>query len=91
VGVSRVEIEIEELSLHGFAPADRFRIADAIKLELARLMTERRMERPAGSRTRVAKLDAGSFRVAPHANVEGIARQAARAIHGGLVGKVGRK
>jgi hypothetical protein len=89
--VSKVEIEIEELSLHGFAPADRFRIANAIELELTRLMTERRMERPAGSRTRMAKLDAGSIRVAPHTNVEGIARQAARAIHGGLVGKAGRK
>jgi hypothetical protein len=89
--VSKVEIEIEQLSLDGFAPADRFRIADAIKRELSRLMTERGMERPAGSRARVAKVDAGSFRVAPHASVESVARQAARAIHGGLVGKAGRK
>jgi hypothetical protein len=89
--VSKVEIEIEELSLHGFAPADRFRIADAIERELARLMTGRGMDRPAGSRTRVARLDAGSFRVAPHASVESVARQAARAIHGGLVGKAGRR
>jgi hypothetical protein len=91
VGVSNVEVQIDELMLEGFAPADRFRIADGIKRELARLITEHGMERPAGSRARVAKLDAGSFRVAANRNAEGIAQQVARTVHGGLVGRARRK
>jgi len=89
--VSNVEVHIDELVLEGFAPADRFRIAEGIQRELARLMTERGVERPAGQRATVAKLDAGSFRVAPNTNAETIARQAARAVHGGLEGRVGRR
>ncbi|MEJ2009120.1 MAG: hypothetical protein P8Z30_13360 [Acidobacteriota bacterium] len=34
----RVEVHIEELVLHGFAPGDRHRIAVAVKQELSRLI-----------------------------------------------------
>ena len=35
-----VQLHIEELVLHGFAPADRYRIAAAVQLELTRLLAE---------------------------------------------------
>lgn len=36
---SAIELHIEELALEGFAPGDRYRIADALQHELARLLT----------------------------------------------------
>lgn len=36
-----VEIHIEELVLHGYAPQDRYRIAAAVEAELVRLFTEK--------------------------------------------------
>lgn len=36
-----VNLHIEELVLHGFAPHDRHRIGDAVERELLRLLTER--------------------------------------------------
>jgi hypothetical protein len=91
VGVKRVEIEIEELVLNGFAPADRLHIAESIKGELVRLIGERGVEELAGRRAAVAKLDAGSFHVAPNANAEGIGKQAARSVEGALARKAGRR
>ena len=38
---SSLEIRIEELVLHGFAPRDRQRIATAIEFALTRLLVER--------------------------------------------------
>ena len=35
-----IEAQIEELVLHGFPPSERYRIADAMQAELARLLTE---------------------------------------------------
>ena len=87
MGMKRIEIQIDELVLNGFAAADRLRIADAIKQELARLVKERGSERRLSSQAR----DAGSFRVAPGANVEIIGRHAARSVHQSVVSKVGRR
>jgi len=36
-----VEVHIEELVLHGYAPQDRYRIAAAVETELVRLFTEK--------------------------------------------------
>ena len=33
-----IELHIEELVLHGFAPGDRYRIGDALERELVRLL-----------------------------------------------------
>lgn len=35
-----VELHIEQLVLHGFAPSDRYRIGAAIQQELARLLAQ---------------------------------------------------
>lgn len=53
---ARVEVEIEELVLHGFAPLDRHAVAEAVQRELARLVAAG----PPPARD-ADRLDAGSF------------------------------
>jgi hypothetical protein len=45
----RIEVSIDELVLHGFAPADRIRIREAVTTELARLFTEHGFTSSAGT------------------------------------------
>ena len=58
-----IELYIEELVLHGFAPADKHRIATAVQEELARLFKAQGM--PTGPEQGIhrAHLDGGSFNV----------------------------
>jgi hypothetical protein len=56
-----VEFHIEELVLRGFAPKDRFRIADAIEGELRRLIIQGGLPAMAGSPASIERLDAGGF------------------------------
>jgi hypothetical protein len=75
----RIELEIEELVLHGFAPGDRHRIGDALRAELASLLRERAPG--AGVARSVERLDAGIVRMAS-AGPEQAGRGIARAVHG---------
>jgi hypothetical protein len=43
---ARIELHVGELVLHGFAPGDRYRIADAVQSELTRLLGERGLPEP---------------------------------------------
>ena len=45
-----IELHIGELVLHGFQPADRHRIGDAVQAELSRLVTERSIDVHAAAR-----------------------------------------
>jgi hypothetical protein len=85
MGVRRLEVNVEELVLDGFPRADRFRIANAIKTELARLMSEGRQGSPVSTR----QVDGGRFLVGANPTAEAIGKQVARAVHGGLSGKAG--
>ena len=87
MGMNKLDVRINELVLEGFAPADRFRIANAVRSELARLMGEPGRKNPVSARS----IDAGSFQVGITATAEAIGRQVARAVHGGLAGKAPRK
>ena len=79
-----VELHIEELVLHGFAPGDRHRIADAVERELARLFAEQGVPRALQSGFESPRLDAGSFNFAPDSRAETIGAEVARAIYGGF-------
>jgi hypothetical protein len=83
----RTRVRIDELVLVGFPPGDRFRIAEQVRRELARRIQEQAVMRPA----RKAAVDAGSFQVAPGASAEAIGGRVARALHGGLTGRRGRR
>jgi hypothetical protein len=77
-----IELHIEELRLHGFAPSDRYRIANALQHELARLFAEQ------GTAVTLAgegaRLDAGAFQMAENSSARAIGSQIAHAVHAGI-------
>lgn len=77
-----VEVHIESLVLHGFSPLERHRVAEAVRLELARLLREGGL--PLEEAGEVARLDAGAFTVAAGAGAEQVGAQVARAVYRGL-------
>ena len=81
---ANVELHIEELVLHGFAPGDRHRIADAVGRELARLFAERGVPANFLNNFESPRLDAGSFNFAPASTPETVGAEVARALYGGF-------
>lgn len=79
-----LELHIDELILHGFAPSDRVDIRDAVQRELARLLTEQGVPRGLAQDGEISSLDGGSFDVAPGSRAESIGAQVAQAVYGGL-------
>lgn len=88
---SNINLHIEELVLHGFAPGDRYTIADAVERELSHLLAQQftpftsadilpRWVHDAGN----LRLDAGAFNVEPGSGADSIGAQIGRAVHGGL-------
>jgi len=73
-----IEVHIEELVLHGFAPGERWQVGDALEHELRGLLAERGL--PASWQGSPAKLDAGNVRLTNPATT---GRQIAGAIHEG--------
>jgi hypothetical protein len=94
-GAAEFELQIEELILHGFWPADRYAIAAAIERELGRLFEAGGVPPallPGGGAAagfESHRLDAGSFDVPHDATPDAVGVQVARAIHSGLQGALG--
>jgi hypothetical protein len=82
----RVRVRVGELVLDGFPPGDRFRIAEEVKRELARLIGEQGLGRLAGPAANAAVVDAGAFPVTPGGNAGAIGRRVAQSVHRGLTG-----
>jgi hypothetical protein len=79
-----IGLHIEELVLHGFPSRDRHRIADAMRLELTRLLSaDAGHDQAARSLTRT-RIDAGSFAVKAGATPRTAGREIARAVFHGL-------
>ena len=81
---ANLELHIEELVLHGFAPGDRHRIGDAVERELSRLFAEHGVPPNFSQGFETARLDAGSFNFAPGSPAHSIGAQIAQALYGGL-------
>jgi hypothetical protein len=79
-----IELHIQELALHGFPEADRHSIGETVERELARLLGERD-DRSGLVDREIARLDGGTFAVAPNATSEMIGIQIAQAIYSGLI------
>ena len=79
-----VELHIEELVLHGFAPGDRYRIGDAVERELSRLFAEQGTPPALARGGDIGRLDGGSFEAKPGSRAEATGTQVARAVYGGL-------
>ena len=79
-----IQLHIEELVLHGFAPGDRHRIAGAIEAELTRLLAGQPL--PAGLKENASldRIDGGGFRLGTNARPVRVGEQIAGAIHEGL-------
>jgi hypothetical protein len=79
-----IELHIEELTLRGFAPQDRYAIAAAIERELSRLFAESGAPPSLLTEGALDRLDAGAFHVPSGARPDLIGSQVAHAVFGGL-------
>jgi hypothetical protein len=84
--LTNVELHVEELVLHGFSPADRYRIGETVERELARLFAEEGVPASLAESLDAGHLDAGVFHVAPDSGAEAIGARVAQAVYGGLKG-----
>lgn len=75
-----VEVRIEELVLHGFAPGDRHAIADAVQVELARLMQAGALLVRGQNELAFKRMDAGAFQVKRGSKAESSGTQIARSV-----------
>jgi hypothetical protein len=75
-----IVIEIDELVLHGFPPGERYRIGEAVRAELTRILGERGL--PGAWRDGAApRLDGGSFTIASGMPAVAIGAGAAAAVY----------
>ena len=79
---ARVELHVAELVLHGFAPGDRYRIAEALQRELATRISASELPRSLQESREVPQMDAGDFPLPPDARPETVGTQAAQSIYG---------
>ena len=81
---ANVELNIEELVLHGFSPGDRHRIGEAVQMELARLFAEQGASPSLARGGESEKIDGGSFNISKGSRAETVGAQVARSVYGGL-------
>ena len=79
-----VEVRIEELILHGFAPGDRHAIADAVQVELARLMQAGALPARGQNELAFKRIDGGTFQIKRGSKAENSGGQIARSVFRGL-------
>ena len=79
-----VELNIEQLVLHGFPTRDRYRIARAIQRELTRLFTEQGVPASLTTASSINRLDADDLRMATNARAETVGAQVAQSIYRGM-------
>lgn len=83
-GRMNVHVRIDELVLHGFAPGDRGRIAEAVQSELTRLLVETGVPPALTGGGSAERLDAGAFATGVATRPETTGARIARAVYGGL-------
>jgi hypothetical protein len=79
-----IELHIEELVLRGFAPGDRYRIAEGVEQELSRLFADGGVPESLADGGEIASVDGGAIEVAPGSMAEVVGAQVAKAVYGGL-------
>ncbi len=79
--MQNIELHIEELVLHGFSPGDRYRIGEAVELELTRLLTEHGISSSLSHGGELARLEGGTFNAAPNSKAEAIGSQVAQSVY----------
>jgi hypothetical protein len=79
-----IDLHIEELVLHGFAPGERYAIGDAIERELVRLFGERDIPFSLQSENARDEVSGASFSAARDATSLMIGQQIAQAVYQGF-------
>jgi len=79
-----LEIHIEEIVLCGFPPIDRYRLGEAVELELGRLFGQEGAPPSLGVSREIGRLDCGSFEVPDGSTPEETGTRVARALFGRL-------
>jgi len=79
-----IELNIEELVLHGFSPGDRHHIGEAVERELTRLLADRGVPQSLEHGGEIEHVDGGAFEVAPDSRAQVVGAQVAKAVYGGL-------
>ena len=80
----KVNLHIEKLVLHGFSPGDRYRIGEAVELELTRLITEQGIPSSLSQAGELARMNGGTFKVSPNSRAEVIGAQVAQSVYKGF-------
>ena len=80
----KIELNIEELVLHGFSPGDRHDIGEAVELELTRLLADRGVPQSLERGREIANMDGGAFEVAQGLRAQVVGAQVAKVVYGGL-------
>lgn len=78
-----IELEIAQLDLAGVAPADRYRIGDAVQRELTRLLGEQGLPSVANS-AELERVSGATISLDRSAGAAAIGNQIAEAVHGSL-------
>jgi hypothetical protein len=81
-----INLHIDELVLHNFAPGDRHAIASALERELTRLFAAEGVPLGLAQTDGAARLDGGSFNVPRNAAPDIIGAHLARAVYQNLAG-----
>ena len=81
-----INLHIDELVLHNFAPGDRYAIAAALERELTRLFAAEGVPPELAQTSGAARLDGGSFNVPPGAPPAVIGAHLARTVYQNLAG-----
>jgi hypothetical protein len=79
-----VELCIEELVLHGFAPGERYAIGDTVERELTRLLGEQGVPSLLRSENATDEIRGATFNAAHNARAPAIGKQIAQAVYGGF-------
>ena len=79
-----IELNIEELVLHGFSAGDRYGISEAVERELTQLLADRGVPQSLERGREIANMDGGAFEVVQGSRPQVVGAQVAKAVYGGL-------
>ncbi len=79
-----IEINIDELVLHGFSPADRSRIGNAVEHELRLIFTQQGIPSSLMKNSSLPFLDGGTFQAKPNASAASTGQEIAGSVYNGL-------
>jgi hypothetical protein len=77
----QIELHIDELVLRGFPPSDRFKIAEALRSELTRLLSEHSRQNTLPRSLTIDRIQTVSFNALNNAKPAAIGMQVAQSVY----------